>query len=313
LTYGNILNKLILMEELEKYSTAAKVWALREFGEVGPRTFRALMARFGDLENIHQAGLDELASIEGLGEKRSQKIFESSNSLDSSTDFIEMLDGINVDYATIFDSSYPELFKELNDPPPFIFYRGELPADDEKTVGLVGSHKASNDGIAVAVNLAQNLSERSVSVVSGLARGIDSAAHIGALKGKGRTYAIIGSGLEHVYPEENRPLAAEIIRKGALITEYKPDAPLASGKLMARNRLIVGLSQAVIIGEVLPDSSGTLDTATFCHQVGKLMFILTDNIDKPGVDNSGVDKVLELGAIPVNSGTDIDTIVKSLV
>lgn len=296
-----------------EYSIAAQVWALRQYGEVGPRTFRVLMAKFGQLEAIHRAEIEDITAIEGLGEKRSRKIFESSNHLDLAQDFIASLDSQNVRYSTQLEKGYPALFEELNDPPPIVFYRGELPMGDEKTAAIVGTHEATGEGINYAVELATGLAGDNVSIVSGLARGIDSAAHIGALKTAARTYAVLGSGLDSIFPEENRLLAKEIEQQGALISEYPPDTGTSTGRLMARNRLIVGLSQAVIIGEVLTDSAGTLDTATFCHQLGKLMFVLIDGCERPGRDNSAVEKILNLGAIPVNLEDGIDIIVKSLV
>jgi DNA processing protein len=271
------------------------------------------MANFNRIEDIHRAEVGELSSIEGLGEKRSQKIFESSNNLDEAEDFISSLEAQNIKYCTSLDKTYPALFEELNDPPPIIFFQGELPETDEKTVAIVGSHNATPEGVSYAVDLAMMFAKRSVSVVSGLARGIDTAAHIGCRRGGGRTYAVIGSGFNHLFPAENRALANEIIQNGALISEYTPDTQTTVGRLMARNRLIVGLSQAVVIGEIMADSSGTMDTATFCHEVGKIMFILLDGCDRPNWDNSAVEKVLHLGAIPFYLNDGIDLIIKSLV
>jgi len=297
----------------KKYSMAAQVWALRQYGEVGPRTFRALLAKFLNTEAIHKAEIDELSSINGLGEKRSVKIFESYQHLDEAEAFIDSLGDKNIQYSTIFDPEHPAMFEELNDPPPIIFYRGMLPADGEKTVAVVGSHKATPEGVTYAVDVGGMLAKKSVSVVSGLARGVDVSAHIGAMRAGGRTYAILGSGVDNIFPEEHREVADEIVQKGGLISEYPPETHVSSGRLMARNRLIVGLSRAVVIGEVLPDSSGTIDTATFCHQLGKIMFVLVDGCDTPGRDNSGVEKVIELGAIPVYLQDGLDLIIKALV
>lgn len=308
------------MKRAGEYSIAAQVWALREYGEVGPRTFRALMAYFGNLPAILEAGIEELQNINGLGEKKSAKISESYKQLEPSEIFINSLESKETGYATIFDDQYPPLFMELHDPPPIIFYRGTLPQRDEKAVAIVGSHEASGEGIALTVELASMLAGHSVSIVSGLARGIDASAHIGALKGKGRTYAVLGSGFNNIYPEENRPLALEITKNGGLISEYPPDPvrrrtdeKYIPGRLMARNRLTAGLSQAVIIGELFSSSNGTLDTAAFCHEVGKLMFVLIDGCDRPDRDQGGVEKVLSLGAIPITMDKGIDLILKSLV
>ena len=183
----------------------------------------------------------------------------------------------------------------------------------EKSVAIVGSHKATGDGIRLGVELGARLAEKSVSIVSGLARGTDTAGHVGALKVDGKSYAVIGSGFDNIYPEENRALAAELIKKGGLISEYPPETGYSAGQMIARNRLTVGLSQAVVIGELFGDSNGTLDTATFCRQLGKIMFVLVDGCDQPGRDNAGVDKVLEMGAIPVTMDKGVDIILKSLV
>lgn len=301
------------MTDIKKYSQAARIWALREYGEAGPRTFRALMARFLNTEAIHNAEISELEAIEGLGVKRSVKIFESSQHLDEAEAFINSLESKNTRYSTTFDPDHPAMLEELNDSPPIIFYRGTLPAQGEKTVAMVGSHKATAEGVTYAVDLGVLFAKKSVSVVSGLARGIDVSAHIGALRGGGRTYAVLGSGVNKIFPEEHSEISEEITKHGALISEYPPDSGVSTGRLMARNRLIVGLSQAVVICEVLPDSSGTIDTATFCHQLGKIMFILLDGCDAPGRDNSGVEKIVKMGAIPIFLKDGVDLILKSLV
>jgi DNA processing protein len=296
-----------------EYSIAAQVWALCRFGEVGPRAFRALLAAFGSVEAIHNATLDELKAIRGLDEDRSQKIFESGDSVGDAEEFINSLNLKGIEYCVSLDEVYPKLLEELNDPPPIIFYQGELPRDDEKTVAIVGSESATKEGISYTVDLAMHFARKSVSVVSDLARGIGVSAHIGALRNDGRTYAVLGSGFDRLEPQENLPVAAEIVQKGGLISEYLPEAETTPEHLPERNRLVVGLSRAVVIGEVFPNSSGTIDTATFCHQVGKLMFILIDGCEAPERDNAGVRKIMAMGAIPFSLENGIDDIVKSLV
>jgi len=301
------------MKRAYQYSLAAQIWSLKKFGDVGPRTFRVLMVYFGSAADILEAEIGELEEINGLSEKKCRKINDSFESLDKAEQFIDSLKSKEIGISTILDDDYPRLFLELNDPPPIIFYRGNLPNKEEKTVAIVGTHKATNEGIRVGVELGRMLAEKSISIVSGLARGIDTAGHIGAMKADGKTYAVIGSGFDNIFPDENRPLAAELVRKGGLISEYSPEVGYSAGQMIARNRLTVGLSQAVIIGEIFGDSNGTLDTATFCSQLGKIMFILMDGCDQPGRDNIGVEKVLALGAIPITMDKGIDIILKSLV
>lgn len=301
------------MTDINNYSIAAQVWALRHFGGVGPRTFRSLLLRFNNLENIFHAEMDELMAIDGLGKKRSEKIFDCHLTLDEAQEFIQLMLEREIKCCTQFDEDYPDLFNELNDPPPIIFGRGRFPVKDEKTVAIVGSHKATIEGIGYAVDLGGLLAKKSVAVVSGLARGIDASAHIGAIRAGGRSYAVLGSGFDHIYPEENRPLSIELIEKGGLISEYSPETKSGPGLNMARNRLTVGLSHAVVIGEVFGDSTGTLDSAKCCSQLGKLMFVLINGCDAPGKDNKGVEKVIELGAIPITLENAVETITKVLV
>jgi len=301
------------MRVTDGHSLAAMVWALRHHGDVGPRTFGALMARFATIAAIFQADLEELLEISGLGKKRAQVIFKASDFLAEAERFIGSLAEINVKYATIYNDDYPDLFFELNDPPPMIFYRGTLPHQDEKRVALIGSRNVSNEGIQNAVTLAESLAGHGVSVVSGLAQGVDAAAHIGALKGGAKSYALIGSGLDHISPKEHFSLAVEMIHKGAVISEYAPDVTTSPVRLISRNRLTVGLSQAVVIGEVSADSTGTVDCARFCNQLGKLAFVLTDDVTTSGRDNSGLEKVLKTGAIPITMENGVDMITKSLV
>lgn len=299
--------------EIEKYSIAAQVWALRHFGRVGPRTFRTLMVRFGNLENIFMAEIDELLEIDGLGKKRSNRIYDCDQTLDESEEFINSMNEREIKCCTQFDDDYPYLYNELNDPPPIFFVRGKLPEKNEKTVAIIGSHKATNEGIGYAVDLAGRLAKKSVSIVSGLARGIDASAHIGAIRAGGKSYAALGSGFDNIYPEENRPLAIELVEKGGLLSEYAPDTKSSPGLNMARNRLTIGLANAVVIGEIFGNSSGTLDSAKCCFQLGKLMFILIDGCDLPGKDNEGVEKVIKMGAIPITLDDAVETITKSLV
>ncbi|MBN2227565.1 MAG: DNA-processing protein DprA [candidate division Zixibacteria bacterium] len=301
------------MRVTDGYSLAAMVWALRHYGDVGPRTFGALMAYFETVAAVFQAELEELLGINGLGEKRAGKIFRASDFLAEAERFIGLLPGMNINCATIYDSDYPSLFFELNDPPPMIFYRGTLPQQDEKRVALIGSRNVTAEGIQNAVTLAEKLAEQKVSVVSGLAQGIDAAAHVGALKGGANSYAIIGSGLDHITPKDHFSLAVELIHNGAVISEYAPDVKTSPARLISRNRLTVGMSQAVVVGEISGDSTGTVDCAKFCNQLGKLTFVLTDGADLPGRDNTGLEQVLKTGAIPITMENGVDMITRSLV
>lgn len=301
------------MPDLTKYSTTTKVWALREFGRIGPRAFRALIARFGDIDTILEADFEDLEKIDGMETEEVELISQTDRYLDEAEQFIDAMNIRDIGTTNPADKKYPDLLRELNDPPIVIFHRGKLPSQNEKRCAFVGTIEATTEGIAATVELSGRLAEKKIGIVSGLARGIDSAAHIGAVNAGGKSHAVLGTGFDHIFPEENRPLAIELAAKGALISEYPPDTEFSEELEFDRNRLIVGLSQAVLIGELTGDSKRTLDIAASCHELGKLMFILIEGIERPGRDNSGVEEVLKLGAIPVSLKDALDLIPKSLV
>jgi len=296
-----------------KHAAAAMVWALQKYGDVGPRTFRALMARYKTLSAIHSLELDELDAIDGLSRKRCKKIYKCTNRLDESEEFFRGLTARDIYTSTVVDDDYPTLLEELNDPPPIFFYRGSLVSNDEKTIAIVGTSNAGSEGIAQSVLLTQSLAEADISIVSGLHAGIESSVHIGAIKAGGKTYAVLDSGFDHVLPEENQPLAVEIVKQGALISEYPPETEYSDNLIEARNRLIVGLSGAVVIGELSGDSQVTLDIAKFCHDLGKLVFVLVNPTEEDNLDTAGIEKVINLGGIPILPDNAVEMITKSLV
>ncbi len=301
------------MIDLDKYTTTAKVWALMEFGGVGPRAFRALIARFGDVDTILRAETNELSTIEGLNWQQAEKIGRADRSLEEAEVFIDAMNIRDIHSTTVLETHYPELFLELNDPPPLIFHKGNLPSNDQKRAAIVGMQDASIEGIALAVDLAGALAKANVAIVSDLARGIGAAAHLGAMKAGGQSYAVLPAGFDHIYPEENILLSMELTKIGGLISEYAPAVDFSKERDMQRNRLVAGLSQAVIIGEVRGDAEMTLDIAKFCHQIGKLMFVMTDNAYATGKDFTGIEKVLQYGAIPLGMKEAVEMISKSLV
>lgn len=301
------------MNDIKRYSTAVKVWALCHRGHVGPRAFLALIARFGSLEAVFDADLETLSAIDGLSEEHALKIYESLAALDEAAAFMAHLDERDILYRTILDTGYPPYLKELNDPPPLLFGRGRFPANDEKLVSVIGSREGTGEGIAVAVELATKLAENDVGLISGLDRGISAAAHLGALQAGGTTYGVIPSGFDDIHPEENRLLAIEMVKKGGIFSEYPPETEWDESCLEARNRLVVGMGQAVIIGEVSGDSTWTVDTAEFCHQLGKIVFISLDGCELPDRDNSAVEDILTFGAIPFHLQDGLEMIIKALV
>jgi DNA processing protein len=290
-----------------KYSLAAQILALKMTGQVGPRTFSLLMAVYQSVGEILQAEEDEFKEFPGIGPKRSQALAEAHTHLDRAEEIIGNLEAYDAKVVTRLDEEYPEVLQELNDPPLLLFYKGNLPPFGEKRVAVIGSQNVSAEGIADAVEFSRRMAQEGIGIVGGLARGIDTAGHLGALKEDGRTYGVLPCGVNRIHPSENDLMAGEIVRKGALISEYLPDTPVNSGRLMARNRLIIGLSHAVVIGEVSPESTGTLDAALCCHELGKLLFVMI------GEHNHHYEKLAGYGAIPLRSIDDYKMVFKSLV
>jgi DNA processing protein len=176
-----------------------------------------------------------------------------------------------VGVLTLADPDYPRLLKQIHDPPPVLYVKGEFKQEDSRAVAVVGSRNATPFGRSMAQELAAGLAKAGVCVVSGMARGIDTAAHQGALKGKGRTIAVLGNGLDIVYPPENRALFRKIEEAGAVISEYPPETKPNPGHFPARNRIISGLSEGVVVVESAVNG-GALITADLALEQGRDVF-----------------------------------------
>lgn len=203
---------------------------------------------------------------------------------------------------TIDDAEYPKLLKNIHKPPKHLYVNGTLLETDEVAVALVGSRRASLYGLEMSERLGCELALRGVTVVSGMARGIDTAAHKGALKAKGRTIAVMGSGHGHIYPAENKKLYAEIARHGAVITEFEDDTGPLAYNFPQRNRIISGLSLGVVVVEAAKDS-GALITASLAAEQGREVFALPGKISSS--TSSGTNALIKDGARLVQSVDDI--------
>lgn len=181
---------------------------------------------------------------------------------------------------------YPRILKEIPDPPPRLFVIGRIPPNDEPAIAIVGTRKASENGIRTAKEFAKELSSKGIVIVSGLAMGIDTAAHEGALSGGGKTVAILGNGLNKMYPAQNENLAKKIIENdGAIISEYEQGMPSLKQNFIQRNRIISGISLAVVVIEA-PLKSGALSTAGFAASQGREVFVVPGQINHPNYKGS---------------------------
>jgi len=208
-----------------------------------------------------------------------------------------------ISYVSIFDDRYPPQLRETYHPPFGLFVRGRLPAQDLPSVSVVGTRVASAQGISAAFGIARELSEKGICVVSGLARGIDSGAHRGALRGDGSTVAVLPRGIEAIYPVSNKSLAAAILdRGGAIVTEYPLFSNLNKYHFPERNRIIAGLSRSCVVVEA-PEKSGALITAEFALSEGRDVYVHGACVGKPR--NEGADALSLQGAKKIRSAADI--------
>lgn len=197
---------------------------------------------------------------------------------------------------------FPAQLRAIPEPPAFLYVRGALVADDALAVALVGSRHATPYGIAVAEELARELARRGVTIVSGLARGIDSAAHRGALEVRGRTIAVLGSGADVIYPPENRRLAREIMGSGAVVSQFAPGTPPFAHHFPARNRVIAGLALGVVVVEAA-EQSGSLITARFAGELGREVMAVPGHVRS--LASRGAHRLIQDGAALVQGWEDV--------
>jgi DNA processing protein len=283
------------------------VVALREKGKVGPKRFQQLLLTFGSPEKVYKASKGQLSSLPRMTPEKAEQILESKAFLPDVERNLAALEKRGIGILTLLDEDYPELLRQIDSPPPLLYFRGEFPIREQTFVAVIGAHQGyTGQGIELAVQTGKTLAERGVVVVSGLAEGIDSAAHVGAVSHRGKTYAVLGTGLDKIYPGENISLAEEISRNGALITEYTLDVPVKVGQLMARNRIVVGLSQAVIVVEMDEKSPGTMDAANTAIRQGKPLFVMKKE------NSRKVEELVAEGAVPLQGVEDLDLVVDYL-
>ncbi|NJD60173.1 MAG: DNA-protecting protein DprA [Anaerolineales bacterium] len=267
---------------------------------IGAVRFKALLDVFGSAESAWNASPEALQSA-GL----SQKIVASFQRFRKDVDLEqvwERIQSLGVQVLTWEDEAYPSHLKEIDQPPPVLYVRGSLQAEDEWAVAIVGTRKVTAYGRQVAEDVATVLAHSGVTVVSGLARGVDSVAHQAALNAGGRTLAVLGNGVDQVYPPENRKLAAQIMEHGALISDYALGTQPDGVNFPPRNRIISGLSLAVIIVEA-GETSGALITATFAAEQGRDVFAVPGNITAP--QSKGTNRLIRDGAQPLLNPQDV--------
>lgn len=261
---------------------------------LGARTQARLLAHCGSLEAIFSADPHELRAVRGVGTTIAAAIVASDLPAVQAQIAAWQADGIAVLLRE--DAEYPAALGRLQDAPPVLFRRGGAEPSGERAVAVIGTRRPDHASLALAQALGQALAGAGWTVVSGLAAGIDAAAHCGALAAGGRTIAVLGSGVRVIYPPEHRALAAAIVRQGALYAEVPPDAQPGAAALVARNRLITGLSQAVVLIET-GDPGGSLHAVRFAAGQGVRVFV----VDHPAAGNQ---RLIAQGAPVLSAGSE---------
>ena len=268
---------------------------------VGSVLFKRLIAAFGNPEGALKAPANDLKKVEGIGPKvvASLRRFDWKQRVDKELRSVEK---IGATLVTWEDEEYPVSLKQIYDPPPLLYVLGSLNRKDEVAVAVVGSRHPTSYGKVAAERIAMGLSRRGVTVVSGLARGVDTAAHHGAIAGGGRTIGVLGCGIDIIYPPENRDLYDRVASQGAVISEFPLGTPPESDHFPIRNRVISGISRGVAVVEATL-RSGSLITARFALEQGRDVYAIPGNVDS--ARSEGTNRLIKQGAKLVTQAEDI--------
>lgn len=275
--------------------------ALNMIEHVGPVRVRQLLEHFGEAAKILGASKQQLLRVRGIGEETAESIATWEKSIDLAAELKRISDaGCEIVIQT--DAHYPELLREIYDPPVVLYVKGKLTAKDINSVAMVGSRMTTHYGIEVARKLAYQLAYVGVVVVSGGARGIDTAAHQGALSGKGRTVCVLGTGINIVFPPENNELFERIAANGAVITQYPFNRKADKQCFAIRNRIVAGMTLGTVVVEANL-TSGALITANFATEYGRQVFAVPGRIDSPR--SKGCHELIKKGAKLCEGAEDI--------
>jgi DNA processing protein len=269
---------------------------------LGPKLTAALLARFGSAEVARRATAAELRAIPHIGEKLAASLSEALRTVEIEPE-LRLMSEHNVRAVPLGFPGYPARLAAVAGPPPLLYFRGEWSPADDNAIGIVGSRSCTSYGLRVAAQLARELARAGFTIVSGLARGIDAAAHRGAMEGGGRTVAALAGGLSRIYPPEHAPLADEITTgRGCLITETPMRMDPQAAMFPARNRIISGLARAVIVVEANA-RSGALITARHAAEQGRDVYAVPGPVDSQA--SAGCLELLRNGARLVRGADDV--------
>jgi DNA processing protein len=278
-----------------------KFWVgLSHVKGLGPVRFEQLLDHFGDVEAIWQASPAVLREV-----SLPEKVISNFLKIRASLDLDQILSDYhskNISVLTWQEDDYPQRLRNIPASPPVLYLNGELGPEDRWSVGVVGTRKITQYGRQVTEEICGTLASQGITIVSGLARGVDTIAHKAALEAGGRTLAILGCGVDRIYPAENHALAHQIVKNGAMISDYVPGTPPDGANFPPRNRIISGLTMATIVIEA-GERSGALITARNAIEQGKDVFAVPGPIYAPM--SKGPNRLIQEGAFPLLSAKDV--------
>lgn len=275
--------------------------ALNMVPKMGPVRLRKLLARFESPERVLNAKPSELRSVEGIGPEVAEPLAKWEDIVDLPAE-LERIRSFGARVITQQSPDYPPLLREIHAPPIVLYVWGTLSDRDRHAIGVVGARKTSHYGLECAKKLSYQLAYAGMTVVSGLARGIDTAAHQGALAAKGRTLAVLGSGFLELYPPENLALAERIASSGAVLSEFSMAVTADTQTFPMRNRIVAGWCTGLLVVEA-GLNSGALITASQAVDCGRSVYAVPGPIDRPSA--TGSNRLIQQGAKLVMSAADI--------
>ncbi|MCD4721283.1 MAG: DNA-processing protein DprA [Desulfobacula sp.] len=287
-----------MLDSFEKY---LPWFILREVPFLGNTMYKKLIDQFQSPDNILKASETQLGRVDKISAKIIKGITNHKAFQDIAKKELDLIFKKNIKIITLTDSSYPVLLKQIIDPPPFLTYLGKLD-NTSPCISVIGSRTATSYGLSTSENLSYKLAKKGFQIVSGLARGIDAMAHKGALKAQGKTIAVMGSGLNKIYPRENTGLFKAIAQKGTIFSEFKINTDPFPSNFPIRNRIIAGLSCGSIVVEAAK-RSGSLITARLATEYNREVFAVPGSIKSK--KSEGTHSLLKQGAMLVENEMDI--------
>jgi DNA processing protein len=286
---------------IETMPTLYDLLYLSTIPNIGPGRIRRLFTVFQNVEQILKAPVQKLVKVEGI-DYRLADLIKAGGQPAVAQNQVALIKKLHIDYVTIWDKDYPNLLKRISDAPVILFYKGNIQAQHERSIAVVGTRTPSIYGKIITREIVRQLVSHDFTIVSGLARGVDSIAHHTTLQSNGQTIAVLGCGIDLCYPPENRPLYQQIQKQGYIVSEYLVGTGPDAMNFPRRNRIISGLSLGTLVVEA-GEKSGAIISALFALNQNREVFAIPGNINNPR--SRGCNKLIKEGAKLVQSVDDI--------